>query len=373
MLHSDPPSSAPAPVARTPRRRRRLLVVAALAVVLGLVGAACKQIDPNNRAAAVPGVTNGNLPMSYLGSTANGCVVYDEALASLKAMIAHAAADDITLRGIGCYRDYAGQVAVRQDWCNRGRCDMAAVPGSSNHGWGKAVDFADQKGELTFDSIGYAWLKAWAGVYGWMHPKSMEPDGPIPEPWHWEWVGDGGKMYPGEYAGIGNAPLTEPRGLPFGHFDLAVANPDGTSVTVAGWAIDPDTTASIPVHVYVDDRGYAVTANHKRPDVAEVFPLYKSSPHGFHASVPATPGVHQVCAYAINVAGTGWNRLLGCTSVTVVPPAAPAAQPAPAAPTTTVAPPATTSTTGAPRSTTSTTGAPASTTTVAQAPSQGAR
>ena len=38
----------------------------------------------------------------------------------------------------------------------------------------------------TFDAAGYAWLKTWAAFYGWIHPAPMEPDGPIPEPWHWE-------------------------------------------------------------------------------------------------------------------------------------------------------------------------------------------
>src|SRR4051812_14262195 len=142
----DPSSSVSASTARRPSRarRRNVLLVGALVVVLALVGASCKQLDPKNRAAGIPRVTNGSLPMAYLGSTANGCVVYDEALNSLKAMIAQAAVDGVTLRPISCYRDYSGQVAAREEWCNRGACQMAAVPGTSNHGWGKAVDFRDQ-------------------------------------------------------------------------------------------------------------------------------------------------------------------------------------------------------------------------------------
>ena len=66
----------------------------------------------------------------------------------------------------------------------------------------------------------------------------MEQDGPVPEAWHWEWIGDGGKMFLGEYFGIGNAPLATPRGLPFGYVDTVGVSP-GT-VSVAGWAIDPD-------------------------------------------------------------------------------------------------------------------------------------
>ena len=82
----------------------------------------------------------------------------------------------------------------------------------------------------------------------------MEADGPVPEAWHWEWIGDGGKMFLGEYFGIGNAPLAEPRGLPYGSVDRIEAVDGG--VSVYGWAIDPDQVASIPVHIYVDDASH---------------------------------------------------------------------------------------------------------------------
>jgi hypothetical protein len=353
-------------LARTPLRtpgtarrpRRRVVALVAMALALALVGAACKQLDPANRAAGVPAVTNGKLPMSYLASSKDGCVVYDEAIVSFNAMVAAAARDGVKLRGIGCYRNYANQVIVRDDWCSRGQCDMAAVPGTSNHGWGKAVDFADQSGELTFDSVGYAWLKAWAGFYGWIHPAVMEPDGPIPEPWHWEWVGDGGKMFLGQYFGIGNAPMAEPRGLPFGSVDAVSPVPGG--VAVAGWAIDPDQVASIPVHVYVDSAGYAIMANTSRPDVNAVYPLFADAQHGFSSVISAAPGPHRVCVYAINVSGTGSNRLIRCVDVVVPATPAPASAAAPAS----SSAPTTTSTTAAPAPAPTTT-----TTTVAPAPS----
>jgi hypothetical protein len=40
------------------------------------------------------------------------------------------------------------------------------------------------------------------------------------------------------------------------------------------------------------------------------------NPHGFAATLNATPGVHNVCVYAINV-GAGSNSLIACRSVTV--------------------------------------------------------
>jgi hypothetical protein len=317
-------------------------------VALALVGAACEQMHPDNRAAGIPLTTNGKLPLSYLASTTKGCIVYDEALASLNAMVAQAANDGVTLRPSSCYRNYAGQVAARQDWCSRGACHMAAVPGTSNHGWGKAVDFADQNGTLRYDSPAYAWLKTYGSLWGWMHPTVMEPGGSVPEPWHFEWIGDGGKMFLGKYFGIGT-------------LDSVTALPG--AVEISGWAIDPDQVPSIPVHLYVDGAAMEVTANTARPDVAAAYPLYKKANHGFNAVLGASPGRRKVCAYAINVSGTGFNALLGCITVTVpAVPSVPAsarssAAPAPADPdpTPSTVAPTTTSSTSPPPSATSTT------------------
>ena len=38
-------------------------------------------------------------------------------------------------------------------------------------------------------------MKRFAGALGWNHPAFAEPGGSTcPEPWHWEWVGDGGNL-----------------------------------------------------------------------------------------------------------------------------------------------------------------------------------
>ncbi|MGH9283484.1 MAG: DNRLRE domain-containing protein, partial [Acidimicrobiales bacterium] len=100
---------------------------------------------------------------------------------------------------------------------------------------------------------------------------------------------------------------------PYGAVDLAEAGVGG--VRVAGWAIDPDTTAPIPVHVYVGAAGTAVTADGYRPDVGAAFGL--GDYHGYDAFIPATSGTHQVCLYAINVAGAGSNQQIGCRTLTI--------------------------------------------------------
>ena len=83
---------------------------------------------------------------------------------------------------------------------------------------------------------------------------------------------------------------------------------------VSGWAIDPDTTAPISVHVYVDSIGEATTAGLGRPDVGAVFPY--GAEHGFAHSMAASAGSHTVCVYAINN-GQGGHALLGCKAVVV--------------------------------------------------------
>jgi hypothetical protein len=85
-----------------------------------------------------------------------------------------------------CYRTYEMQVWWRNLYCFLGNCEFAAVPGTSVHGWGRAVDFEDAGGELTFGSAGYAWLQANAWRFGFAHPAWAEPGGSSPEPWHWE-------------------------------------------------------------------------------------------------------------------------------------------------------------------------------------------
>lgn len=58
----------------------------------------------------------------------------------------------------------------------------AAVPGTSNHGWGLAVD-------LKLTAAEYAWMRANAPAYGWINPLWARDGRGVEEPWHWEHVG----------------------------------------------------------------------------------------------------------------------------------------------------------------------------------------
>ncbi|MFW7415114.1 hypothetical protein [Demequina sp. SO4-18] len=72
------------------------------------------------------------------------------------------------------YRSYSLQVRTRA-----AKPGTAAKPGSSNHGWGMAVDL---------DVPSSAWLTANGAEYGWVHPAWARPGGPRPESWHLEYV-----------------------------------------------------------------------------------------------------------------------------------------------------------------------------------------
>jgi hypothetical protein len=88
-------------------------------------------------------------------------------------------------------------------------------------------------------------------------------------------------------------------------------------IDVRGWAFDRDNTPThIQVHAYVDGKGaLAMDASSPRPDVGSAYGVGDN--HGFVSRVPATPGAHTICFYAINVEGGGGNTSLGCSDVTV--------------------------------------------------------
>ena len=80
------------------------------------------------------------------------------------------------------YRSYSEQVAVYQS-----RPGLAAVPGTSEHGWGKATDLCGGIEEA--GTAASRWMQANAGRFNFFHPSWAEPSGSKPEPWHWEFNG----------------------------------------------------------------------------------------------------------------------------------------------------------------------------------------
>jgi D-alanyl-D-alanine carboxypeptidase len=79
------------------------------------------------------------------------------------------------------YRSFSQQVALYA-----AKPNLAARPGTSNHGWGLAVDLCG--GVQSFGTVEHTWLFTHAPLYGWFHPSWAEPTGSRPEPWHWEFA-----------------------------------------------------------------------------------------------------------------------------------------------------------------------------------------
>ena len=80
------------------------------------------------------------------------------------------------------YRGYASQVRLYGQ-----KPALAAIPGTSNHGWGLAVDLCG--GIQSFGTAQYSWMTANAGRFGFLHPTWADPGRGREEPWHWEYAG----------------------------------------------------------------------------------------------------------------------------------------------------------------------------------------
>ena len=110
-------------------------------------------------------------------------------------MRAAAAADGITLGNVGAYRTYDQQMALFRDryrstptgsnvtrtfqgrtwWLLPGKAPSAS-PGTSNHGWGLAIDIRSVGEDGRLD-----WLLANAHRFGWSWELDVEP-------WHIRYV-----------------------------------------------------------------------------------------------------------------------------------------------------------------------------------------
>lgn len=144
------------------------------------------------------------------------------------------------------------------------------------------------------------------------------------------WSGQG--FAPGTY-GV-NVVLRDPRGnvrlgastgpvdlpgpqrwTPFGVLEGVVVS--GRTIAVGGWAVDPDGTRwPIRIHVYVDGVGYDVGVADNHHFGLSLLRKDLGAWHGFLRGVPAEPGTHDVCVYALNF-GYGDNAGLGCRQVVV--------------------------------------------------------
>jgi LAS superfamily LD-carboxypeptidase LdcB len=190
-----------------------ITLATAILVLAGIGPVELPEYEPAGVAAytadlELDGYVNGKMDSSRMLTVA-GCSLERDAAYTYSLMVEAAAQNDITLRTEDCYRSYR-----RQDAAFNRRCPLTSVPvyndagaqtgtrtvrictgpptaraGESNHGWGRAIDFRDQRGVLSCYDREFDWLKLNAHRFGWVHPEWARCGLRTQEPWHWEYAG----------------------------------------------------------------------------------------------------------------------------------------------------------------------------------------
>ncbi|WP_346621870.1 NlpC/P60 family protein [Blastococcus montanus] len=128
------------------------------------------------------GWTNGHIPAGSLcrlgiGAHALRC---DAAASYAQLDAAFTAEFGTPLALTDSYRSFGAQVAAYYR-----KPKLAAVPGTSNHGWALAIDLGG--GVNVAGTPQWRWMAANAGRFGFVQPAWAGPGGEKPEPWHWEY------------------------------------------------------------------------------------------------------------------------------------------------------------------------------------------
>ena len=115
---------------------------------------------------------NGRIPPAALESVGmEEHRMWAPAAQSLKRLVSDAAAAGVTIGITDSYRTYDQQVEIARRKGLYKNGGLAAVPGTSSHGWGRSVD-------LDVSPEGHAWLREHGGDYGFVEDVPREP-------WHW--------------------------------------------------------------------------------------------------------------------------------------------------------------------------------------------
>lgn len=123
---------------------------------------------------------NGRLPSYDLAKIPGGKLRKDAAAAwlDMRRHILKAGGPDIRPGGPdSSYRSFVRQVYWKQYWTNQGQPYKAAEPGTSNHGWGLAVDEPNSRSQWWINKVG--------SKFGWSHSEGAA----VGEPWHFTYVG----------------------------------------------------------------------------------------------------------------------------------------------------------------------------------------
>ena len=140
-------------------------------------------LAPTSVSATGP-LVNGALPASSLcAATPDGSQVLrcDAAVGFRLMSAAYLDAQGTELCITDSYRSRDGQEQVF-----KAKPGLASLPGTSNHGWGIAVDLCG--GIERFGTPQHDWLSSHGSTYGWVHPAWAAATGSKPEPWHFEFT-----------------------------------------------------------------------------------------------------------------------------------------------------------------------------------------
>ncbi|GAA3253069.1 hypothetical protein GCM10010532_101200 [Dactylosporangium siamense] len=119
---------------------------------------------------------NGRIPASALTEIgATGHRLAAPAATAMEGLLRKAQADGVTIGITDSYRGYEEQVDLARRKGLYAQGGLAAAPGTSDHGWGMAVD-------LDLDAKAQAWMRANAGRFGFTENTPREP-------WHWKFAG----------------------------------------------------------------------------------------------------------------------------------------------------------------------------------------
>lgn len=130
---------------------------------------------------------NGRLPDSWLCDIGVGNFKL-RADAAVAFAVMNAAYKSDTGKSL-CLTDAYRSIAVQESARSR-KPALAAVPGTSQHGWGIAVDFGCD-GQQSGQGVQWNWLVKNSKKYGWENPQWAKTS--KYEPWHFEWAPGRGK------------------------------------------------------------------------------------------------------------------------------------------------------------------------------------
>lgn len=209
--------------------KRLVAILAALIVAGSVAPAAAQEEEP----ASAPlgsramrndlqdaGYRNGRLPDSLLVEVPGGanerCHLESDAAKAWELLVLAAQHEGVSGFAAGwCYRSIAQQKRTYNRNCGwvtdptppaiegeeppppppaRFVCNPpTAEPGTSNHGWGRAIDVVDTTSRkahvLSCNDSQFAWLAENGPRFGWVLPSWARCGSRSQEPWHFEWAG----------------------------------------------------------------------------------------------------------------------------------------------------------------------------------------